>query len=104
MGFPVRWPLAALAAVVAFAAPPAPAADPAATPHFAAGTRPADVMVCVTPLGKVDGAVTTAVARGVAAAYGFRTQVVAGHPLPRAAYYRPRHRYKADRLLDFLAA
>lgn len=93
--------LAALACVLA----PATAipAEPAAT-RFAAGTRPADVTVCTVALGKVDPAVLAAVGRGVSAAYGFSTRALPGRALPPAAYYRPRHRYKADRLLDHLAA
>jgi archaemetzincin len=104
-------PLAALAAALAAvlavgaAAPAAqPAASPPAPPRFAAGTHPADVTICVQPLGVVDDAVVGAIARGVAAAYGFSTRVLPGGRLPKAAYHRPRKRYKADRLLDHLAA
>ena len=75
-----------------------------ATPRFAAGTQPADVTICVAPLGKVDEQVVGAVARGITLAYGFRARVLPAEPLPRAAYYTPRRRYKADRLLDHLAA
>src|SRR5688572_7613169 len=98
--------LAALAALLG-AGPDASApasADPAAAPRFPAGTKPTDVMVCVNPLGKVDDAVLASVARGITAAYGFRARVLPAVPLPRTAFYKPRRRYKADLLLDFLAA
>ena len=93
----------AAAACLAVVGPP-PAAEPAAAPRFAPGTTPADITVCVHPLGKVDAQVTRAVARGITAAYGFRARVVPGLPLPRVAYYRPRHRYRADQLLEVLVA
>ena len=101
----MRIATAALAAgaCLAVVGPP-PAAEPAAAPRFAPGTTPADVTVCVHPLGKVDDQVARAVARGITAAYGFRARVVPGLPLPTVAYYRPRHRYRADKLLDVLAA
>jgi archaemetzincin len=95
--------ISALALTLATLAVRPLAAQPAAT-RFARGTQPADVMVCVEPLGPIDGAITAAVARGITAAYGFRARVLPGQPLPRTAYYRPRKRYKADKLLDHLAA
>ncbi|HVV86807.1 MAG TPA: archaemetzincin [Kofleriaceae bacterium] len=105
MGTPTALAGAALATLAAAILAPAPApADPAATaPRFPPGTRPADVVVCAVPLGKVDDDVVRAVGRGIAAAYGFTTRALPAQPLPRAAYYRPRRRYKADRLLDHLA-
>lgn len=97
--------LPALAAIACLVAPATTApAQPAAPTRFAAGTRPADVTVCTVALGKVDPAVVTAVGRGLTAAYGFTTRTLPERALPSAAYYRPRHRYKADRLLDHLAA
>lgn len=95
----------AVAAVLA-AAPLAPGlatAQPATT-RFAAGTRAADVAICVQPLGRVDAAVVAIVSRGIAAAYGFTPRTLATIPLPAAAYYRPRKRYRADKLLDHLGA
>lgn len=80
------------------------ASEPPPTPRLPAGTRPADVVVCTQPLGTVDDAVVAAVGRGVTAAYGFTVRALPGRALPRTAYYRPRHRYKADRLLDTLVA
>lgn len=89
-------------ATVVPAAPDAPTAT--RSTRFGAGTRAADVDVCLQPLGKVDAAVLGAVERGVAAAYGFTVRSLAVAPLPAAAYYRPRKRYRADKLLDHLVA
>ena len=83
---------------------PVSIAQPAATPRFPPGTAAAEVTVCVAPLGTVDGKVTAAVARGLTAAFGFRARVLPAAALPKAAFYPPRRRYRADRLLDHLAA
>jgi len=90
-----------VAAALAITAGVAPA-EPAEPPRFPAGTRAADVEVCLQPLGKVDARVVAAVGRGLHGAYGFATRVLDGRPLPAAAYYRPRKRYRADKLLDHL--
>lgn len=94
----------ALIAVVTLApaVPAAPGAEP--PPRFPAGTRAADVEVCLQPLGAVDTAVLGAVSRGVTAAYGFTARALPAAALPAAAYYRPRKRYRADKLLDHLIA
>lgn len=94
--------LAALAITLAAAAP-ARADDPP-PPRFAAGTRAADVTVCLQPLGKLDARVPVVIGRGVEQAYGMTTRILAARALPRAAYYAPRKRYRADRLLDHLVA
>src|SRR5262245_40378005 len=72
----MRTLVTALAAIVGLglglaieAAPPA-RAQPAA-PRFAPGTKPADIRICVNPLGKVDEQIAASVARGITAAYGF---------------------------------
>jgi len=92
-------------AILALCCTPALADDASApAPRFTAGTRTADVTICVQPLGTVEDRVSASVARGVEQAYGMSTRVLPGHALPRAAYYAPRKRYRADRLLDHLAA
>ncbi len=105
-----RAAVASLVALLALAlAPPGSGPRPALAgdrgpPRFPAGTRAADVAVCLQPLGKVDAAVLTAVERGVTAAYGFTARSLAAAELPASAYYRPRKRYRADTLLDHLVA
>lgn len=97
-----RVTLAAVA--LAFLVVSAAAAPPESTPRFPAGTKAADVAVCLQPLGKVDASVLTAVERGVTVAYGFTARSLPGSALPAAAYYKPRKRWRADKLLDHLIA
>jgi archaemetzincin len=80
------------------------AAPAAPRTRFPAGTRAADLDVCLQPLGKVDKAVLSAVERGVTGAYGFTTRSLAERPLPAVAYYKPRKRWRADKLLDHMVA
>jgi archaemetzincin len=77
-----------------------------AEPHtrFPAGTKAADIDVCLQPLGKVDASVLTAIERGVNIAYGFTVRSLTQRPLPTIAYYKPRKRWRADTLLDHLVA
>ncbi|MEZ4399192.1 MAG: archaemetzincin [Kofleriaceae bacterium] len=89
--------------VIVALTPAVTAAQPRPT-RFAAGTPAVDVTVCVQPLGKVDAAVLGVVARGVTAAYGFTVRTLAPAALAAAAYYPPRKRYRADKLLDQLQA
>jgi archaemetzincin len=77
-------------------------AQPGAKTRFPAGSKAADIDVCLQPLGKVDAAVLTAVERGVAHAYGFTARTLPRIALPAAAYYKPRKRYRAEKLLDHL--
>ena len=98
-------PFAASAALaVLFAALPAIPARAAPPTRFPAGTKPGDIDVCLQPLGKVDASVLTAVERGVTGAYGFTTRSLSRRPLPTAAFYKPRKRYRADKILDHLVA
>lgn len=90
-----------LVVLLALTAPAIAQAQPAPT-RFPVGTRAGEVTVCLQPLGKVDRAVVDVVGRGVTAAYGFTTRALPAIALPRAAYYPPRKRYRADRLLDHL--
>lgn len=83
-------------------ASPRAGADP--SPRFPRGTKAADVTICLQPLGAHDAAVTAAIGRGIEGAYGFRTTTLAPRALAAAAYYQPRKRHRADRLLDDLVA
>ncbi|BCU76820.1 hypothetical protein [Luteolibacter sp. LG18] len=64
----------------------------------------AEPAVAIQPLGKVPAAQVEKVKAGIRALYGVRVEVLPAKPLPQAAYYPPRDRYKADKLLDILAA
>jgi archaemetzincin len=73
----------------------------AAVPHHAnadeKGTR-----VCIKPLGKHNKAMLATAKRGVESLYGLETLVLEPGPLPKSAYYKPRKRYRASKLLDHL--
>lgn len=65
---------------------------------------PARRVLCLQPLGdelpQEDVALVVSALTGI---YGLDVRVLPRAPLPRAAYYPPRARYRAERLLDFLA-
>ena len=65
---------------------------------------PADYTVCIQPIGSHDRALMATAARGIRQLYGFTVKVLARREMPRAAYYAPRKRWRAERLLDWLDA
>jgi archaemetzincin len=89
-------------------ATPAPAAlagaalagarDAIASPRRAASSY----TVCLQPLGKHEPALLDPIARGLTQAYGFKVRRLGPQPLPAAAWYAPRNRYRAPLLLDYL--
>lgn len=78
----------------------------AATALFArqasAQTAASEVTVALAPMGPFPTALLDEIERGIVAE--LRVRVVREGPfeLPPSAYYRPRNRYRAERLLDFL--
>jgi archaemetzincin len=57
----------------------------------------------IVPLGPtIANADVEFVARSLRAFYNFEPVVAVRQPLPRVAFYRPRQRYRAEKLLDFL--
>lgn len=60
--------------------------------------------VAIQPLGPVKAADIARVKAGIQALYAVDVEVLPEKPLPKAAYFQPRDRYKADKLLDVLAA
>jgi archaemetzincin len=58
--------------------------------------------VCVMPLGPHDRELLRSVKRGIEYLYALEVQIRAPQPLPQSAYYAPRRRYRAEKLLDFL--
>lgn len=62
-----------------------------------------ELSVAIQPFGKVRVEQIERVRADVQAMYNVRVEVLPAKPLPDEAYYRPRDRYKADKLLDFLA-
>jgi archaemetzincin len=60
--------------------------------------------VCLVPLGKYDKGLLKSAIRGAEYLYGAEVSILGKQKLPRAAYYKPRRRYRAEKLLDFLSA
>ncbi len=58
--------------------------------------------VALQPLGDVDCSVVEQLADHLHTAFGTDVVVFPAQPLPSSAYYAPRHRYRADRLLEYL--
>lgn len=58
--------------------------------------------VCVAPLGRHDAVLAMLSARGIQALFGVEAKVLPPVAMPRTAWYPPRGRYRAERLLDFL--
>jgi archaemetzincin len=59
--------------------------------------------VAIQPLGSMPANSVAAVRRGLESTYGVRVTVLKSVALPKEAYYSPRGRYRAEKLLTFLA-
>ncbi len=70
---------------------------------LAAGALRAEPLVAIQPLGAVEKSVIDAAAREIREFYAVEVEILPAKPLPKAAYYKPRDRYKADDVIDFLA-
>jgi archaemetzincin len=60
--------------------------------------------VDLQPLGTVNTTLVEVVRVGMEASFAVRVRVLPSKPLPDSAWYAPRKRYRADRLLEFLLA
>lgn len=60
--------------------------------------------VCVQPLGKHHASLLPVIERGIEALYGVATKRLAEQPLPASAYYKPRRRYRAEKILAHIDA
>lgn len=61
-------------------------------------------LLVIQPLGPaLAGADVAFVCRALGAFYAFDVRVLPRVPLPRSAYYPPRHRWRAEKLLAFLS-
>jgi archaemetzincin len=76
----------------------------AMTPAAVAKAPPGEIRVCVQPFGEYDKGLMTIAMRGIAHVYGFKVRALPPMPLPKKAYYEPRKRYRADRMLDHIRA
>ncbi|HEY8207710.1 MAG TPA: hypothetical protein VIG99_09535 [Myxococcaceae bacterium] len=72
------------------------------------GAAPADLStpptVVLVPLGEVDGAALQAIRDGIAARARVTVRIDPVRPLPQEAYYAPRKRWRAEKILDALDA
>ena len=71
---------------------PSPSSEEASTPPT----------ICFQPLGKYDRTLLGKSVRGVKYLFGFPVRVLARESLPESAFYKPRKRYRAEKLLRFL--
>jgi archaemetzincin len=58
--------------------------------------------VCLVPLGNYEKEMLPIVTRGIAYLYRLDVKVLDQRALPRAAWYPPRRRYRAEKLLSYL--
>lgn len=62
------------------------------------------VAIAIQPLGKVNVDRLAAMKEGLEKSCGLRVELLAMKPLPKEAWYEPRERYRAEKLLDHLEA
>ena len=74
------------------------------TPSSLRAENAATPLVCIQPLGRYDQTLLGKAISGLKYMYGFRIRVLDRADMPSQAYYKPRRRYRADKLLDFLEA
>ncbi len=60
------------------------------------------VTIAIQPLGALKAERLEVVKMGLEKSFGLKVEILAEKPLPKEAWYVPRSRYRADRLLDCL--
>jgi|GEM_PF-2279881 len=70
---------------------------------MARAAEPTPAVIALQPLGEVKVERLSVVKQGLEKAYGLKVTTLPAKPLPKAAWYAPRGRYRADILLDELA-
>jgi archaemetzincin len=80
----------------------------AATPAAHAGddedsAANAAFKVCIQPLGSYDKKLAATSKRGAEYLYGVSVEILAAKKMPKSAYYKPRKRWRADKIVDLLA-
>jgi archaemetzincin len=63
---------------------------------------PSKHKICLQPLGKYEKRLLAPIQKGIEYLFGFTVEVLPERPLPEMAYYKPRKRYRAEKLLDYL--
>ncbi len=61
-----------------------------------------EFLIALQPLGPVRESLISALASSLEAAFNAKVEVLQSKPLPKSAFYSPRERYRAERLLDYL--
>lgn len=59
-------------------------------------------IVAIQPLGRMDPSLVDTVAASLERSLAVRVMILPARPLPETAFYRPRRRYRGERLLDWL--
>lgn len=59
-------------------------------------------VIAIQPLGEVNQERLNIVKKGLEDAFGLKVETLEAKPLPKEAWYEPRSRYRADKLLTFL--
>ncbi len=59
-------------------------------------------IIAIQPLGEVKQERIDIVKKGLEAAFGLKVETIEAKPLPKEAWYEPRSRYRAEKLLTFL--
>lgn len=62
------------------------------------------ISVAIQPLGKINSADIASVKTGIESLYAVTVEVLPEKPMPKNAYYAPRERYKASKLVDYLTS
>lgn len=62
----------------------------------------AESLVAIQPFGQFDAALAQKAKEAVTKAFGAGVEVLPAKELPKAAYYKPRNRHRAEKILDWL--
>lgn len=65
-------------------------------------SNPAEVSVLIVPLGKLDSELIEDAQKGLEAAYHVKVEVGQARDVPKAAFYPPRNRYRAEKIAEDL--
>jgi archaemetzincin len=71
-------------------------------PILAAAEGPAKPIIVLQPMGDISPKDVAVAEAGILTVYDVAVRVLPKLALPKAAYYPPRERYRAEKLLDFL--
>lgn len=98
----IFWSALALALALVCTAPAAVRADTRVAEAPSELRDPADITICMVPLGRYDRKLLDTAMRGIRYVYGFSTKRLKARKMPKKAYYKPRKRWRAEKILDYL--